>query len=119
MKEHRFCEVCGTKYKTCKSCEENYSKIYYTWRQHFCSPKCFMIGMSIEEGGGKMRVQFNGKTATLKEYDLDKGEFVLPDESILGVDDIEGFVLDNKEFKKVMAYKRPVTKAKKDAEIVE
>lgn len=118
MSTYRICEVCGTSYKVCKSCEENYSKFYYTWRLHYCSVKCCLIGFGQKERSGNMRIQTGGKTYTLKSFDMADDKYELPDGKTLSHEDIDVFILDKEEFKKVLNHK-PVTKKKKEISVDE
>jgi len=112
---NKICEHCQRSYQQCKSCEETYSKIYYTWRTHFCSPSCMFEEMSLLEKGDKlMRVQFNGKTFTLKSFNLDKDEFVMPDNTKLKAKELEGFILDTNTMQEIIGKRTDKTKVKKE-----
>jgi hypothetical protein len=102
MSEFRICEVCGKQYKTCKSCEESYSKIYYTWRTHYCSSECCFVGFKmIENKEILMTVQAKGLTYGLKSYDLDKKDFVATNDLKIENDYVNAFlfyVVEDQEF---------------------
>lgn len=112
-KIQKICQNCGKYYDICPSCEETYSKIYFAWRTKYCSPNCFMSAMRTEEKEGvRMRVQYNKKSYTLKSYNIGKDEYTLLDGTKIKVEDIDSFILSNKEFKEVVDFKKSVTKKK-------
>lgn len=114
---HKICEICGKKYKVCKACEENYSKLYYTWRQHYCSRECCYIGFGRKESGNFMKIQYEGLMYGIESYDLEKDIFELPNGKKVKSDEIQAFVMTPEVYKKVLAFVKPV-KAVKKAEVV-
>jgi len=108
-----ICKNCSKEYVQCKPCEETYSKVYFAWRTKYCSPKCMAESMSIIlESGEPMRIEYNKKTYTIKEYDLDKDLFITSNEMKLKAIDITAFMITSEEFVKTLNHTPKVSKAK-------
>lgn len=108
-----FCQNCGEKYENCPKCEAQKGKIFM-WRQYFCSIDCFK---NYEKyGGNKMRIQYEGKTYTIKEYNIEKGSYETTNNLKVKEEDIQAFVLTLDEYKELKSFKETVKKTYKKEE---
>ena len=109
MEDANNCLNCGTHYKLCSTCESMRGRVFY-WRQDFCSINCFV---EYERGGSKMRIQYEGKTYTLAQYNHADDVYITTDKKKLKRKDIQGFMLNSKEMEEVLNYNKPTTRKKK------
>lgn len=113
----RICDECGKEYTLCPSCVDTG---VFKWRMHYCSNTCFRkkIRRDIEvndnikeESGINMRIQYKGLTYKIKDYNLKSGIYITSNDIELKENEIDGFILELAEFKKIKEFK--ITKPRK------
>jgi len=112
MNEKTLCEFCGNIYTPCPNCEANG---IFKWRLHYCLMECFKRAM---RGEMIMRAQYDSKMYKIKEFDLEKDEFILltlEGDLKISFDDekLQGFTMPKSDFKQIKDFKQPIKKSTK------